>query len=81
MTTSARMLIETSIAQLQSLSACLVSELGALGPRRPGESLEARACKEILLSITVLVPKLQAARYVIGEDEQGPLRCRQCEDG
>jgi hypothetical protein len=41
---------------------------------------EARACKEILLTISVLIPKLQAARYVVA-DESAPIgRCIDCED-
>jgi len=81
MATTAQALIDTSLAQLQSLSACLVSELSVLHDRTATQSLEARACKELLLCITVLVPKLQAARYVVGAAAPPPGRCAQCEEG
>src|SRR6185437_5439157 len=55
--------IDSSIAQLQRLSAYLVDELGELRAQSRAATVEARACKELLLSITVLIPKLQAARY------------------
>lgn len=75
---SGQVLIESSIAQLQQLSRFLADELSELGERSPEAVVEARACREILLSITVLLPKLQAARYVVGEDgEIG--RCAVCE--
>lgn len=73
-------LIDSSIVQLQRLSACLVDTLGELRADSRAATLEARACKEILLSITVLIPKLQAARYVVGE--AGDLGgCTACQDG
>ena len=80
-------LLDTSIAQLRTLAAFLAEEMGeyrlAQGSGHPSEaaSLEARACKEILLTISVLIPKLQAARYVvIKEDEGAPgVRCVGCD--
>lgn len=77
---SAQVLIDSSIVQLQRLSAFLVDELGELRAQSRIATVEARACKEILLSITVLMPKLQAARYVVGEvDANGA--CATCQDG
>jgi hypothetical protein len=77
---SAQALIDTSIVQLQRLSSYLVDELGELRERSQAGTVEARACKEILLSITVLIPKLQAARYVVGEAAAN-VRCAGCEEG
>lgn len=73
-------LIDSSIVQLQRLSATLVDALGELRAESRDATLEARACKEILLSITVLIPKLQAARYVVGEAGE-PGHCTSCQDG
>ena len=74
-----RFLIDTSIVQLQRLSASLVDALGELRAQSRASTVEARACKEILLSITVLIPKLKAARGVVGEPHD-PARCAHCED-
>lgn len=73
-----QVLIDSSIVQLQRLSACLVDTLGDLRADARVATLEARACKEILLSITVLIPKLQAARYVVGGVSEGG--CTTCQD-
>ncbi len=73
-------MIDSSIAQLQRLSSYLVDELGELRAQSRAETIEARACKEILLSITVLIPKLQAARYVVG-DPCEMEKCPACQDG
>jgi len=75
-----QILIDASIVQLQRLSAYLVETLAELRADSRAATLEARACKEILLSITVLIPKLQAARSVVGEAGE-PGRCAACHDG
>ncbi len=75
MTLTPGVLLETSIAQLRTLAAFLAEEMGEYRVRSEAASLEARACKEILLTITVLIPKLQAARYVVADDD-GALRRR-----
>ena len=75
-----QIVIDSSIVQLQRLSAYLVDTLGELRADARASTLEARACKEILLSITVLIPKLQAARYVVGETSETG-RCTSCQDG
>ncbi len=80
-----QVLIDTSIVQLQRLSASLAYALGELRAASRASTLEARACKEILLSITVLIPKLQAARYVVGETDGASEpsetgRCAACQD-
>jgi hypothetical protein len=75
-----RVLLDTSIAQLQTLASFLAEEMGEYRQRSIVATPEARACKEILLTISVLIPKLQAARYVVADDPQRHARCRDCED-
>lgn len=74
-------LLDTSIAQLRILAAFLAEEMGEYRNQAEAANLEARACKEILLTISVLIPKLQAARYVVvaeeGADTPG-ARCASC---
>ena len=77
------LLLDTSIAQLRTLAAFLAEEMADFRERPEPTSLEARACKEILLTISVLIPKLQAARYVVVDDAavggNGP--CVSCDGG
>jgi len=80
MTTSPRILLDTSIAQLQTLASFLAEEMGVYRDRAPAVGPEARACKEILLTISVLIPKLQAARYVVADPGSRPAQCASCED-
>ena len=51
-------LLDTSIAQLQTLAAFLDEQLGDRSERAEPAASEARACKEILLSLSVLILKL-----------------------
>jgi hypothetical protein len=81
MTTSPRLLLDTSIAQLQTLASFLAEEMGEYRQRTVVASPEARACKEILLTISVLIPKLQAARYVVADEAVRLGRCVDCEEG
>jgi hypothetical protein len=81
MTITPRVLLDTSIAQLQTLAAFLAEEMGEFRQRAVVATPEAHACKEILLTISVLIPKLQAARYVVGDEGGAKLgRCVDCED-
>jgi len=80
MTTSPRLLLDTSIAQLQTLASFLAEEMGEYRQKTVIASPEARACKEILLTISVLIPKLQAARYVVADQSVKLSRCMDCED-
>lgn len=80
MTTTPQVLLDTSIAQLRTLAAFLAEEMGEYRQRSIVASPEARACKEILLTISVLIPKLQAAKYVVVEDSPRPGACVSCED-
>jgi len=61
------MLLERSIRELQTLAASLAEEVGSACDCAHVVTPEARACKELLLSISVLLPKLRAARYVLPE--------------
>lgn len=79
-TTTPRVLLDTSIAQLQTLASFLAEEMGEYRQRSVVASPEARACKEILLTISVLIPKLQAARYVVVEEPPRLAACIDCED-
>jgi hypothetical protein len=79
-TTPPQVLLDTSIAQLRTLAAFLAEEMGEYRQRSVVASPEARACKEILLTISVLIPKLQAARYVVLEESSRVGTCVNCED-
>jgi hypothetical protein len=65
-------LLETSIAQLTTLASFLAEQMGT-AVEQEERAVEARACKELLLSISVLLPKLHAAKYVLPEiaDQSG----------
>jgi hypothetical protein len=71
--------LDTSIAQLRTLAAFLAEEMGEYREKSEPASLEARACKEILLTISVLIPKLQAARYVVTDETSSFGRCVSCD--
>jgi hypothetical protein len=57
-------LLDTSVAQLQTLTAFLGEQLGDRNDRPDSATSEARACGEILLSLSVLIVKLEAARHM-----------------
>ena len=86
MSLTPRVLLDTSIAQLRTLAAFLAEEMGeyrlahgSCGHQSEAANLEARACKEILLTISVLIPKLQAARYVVTDDDVAVRSCAGCD--
>jgi hypothetical protein len=80
MNTSPRLLLDTSIAQLQTLASFLAEEMGEFRQKTVIATPEARACKEILMTISVLIPKLQAARYVVVDENARLGRCVECEE-
>jgi hypothetical protein len=80
MTLTPCVLLDTSIAQLRTLAAFLAEEMGEFRDQAEPASLEARACKEILLTIRVLIPKLQAARYVVTDEAPAFGKCVTCDD-
>ena len=78
MTITPRELLDTSIAQLRTLAAFLGDQLGESGDDsdESAGTLEVSACKEVLVSLGALIPKLQAARNVIS----GESRCALYDD-
>lgn len=79
MLTQPTVLIEDSIDKLEQLSALLAEELGSASPP---EKLppERRIRKEVLLGISVLLPKLHAARSLQMRAAAAPRFCASCED-
>jgi hypothetical protein len=79
MLTQHTVLIEDSIDKLEQLSALLAAELGSAAPpeRWPPDR---RIRKEVLLSISVLLPKLHAARSQPGPAMRVPRVCPGCDD-
>jgi hypothetical protein len=63
MTITPRELLDTSIAQLQMLIAFLSEQLGETGggAQPQSDASEVRACREVLLSLSALIPKVQVA--------------------
>ena len=74
-------LIDRSIAQLESLAAFLTDEVQQPWTTTVLPLSERRLCKEALLTISVLLPKLRAVQraHVSPEDRQAP-RCTGCEE-
>jgi hypothetical protein len=71
-------LLDTSIAQLQTLATFLGEQLGDRSDRAESATSEACACKEILLSLNLVIRKFQAAHHVRPGD-QGIARREDCE--
>jgi hypothetical protein len=80
MTFAPRVLLDTSIANLRTLAAFFADELGNCGQASEVPSPEARACHEALLTISVLIPKLQAARFIVADAALPAPRCTSCDD-
>jgi hypothetical protein len=80
MTSAPRVLLDTSIANLRTLAAFFADQLGNCGRVSAVPSPEARACQEALLTISVLIPKLQAARYVVADAALPASHCPSCDD-
>jgi len=70
-------MLESSITQLMKLASALAEEMATAASSH--DLAEARTCKELLLSLNVLLPKLQAARYMLLTTDAG-VRCSDCED-
>jgi hypothetical protein len=79
-TADARTLLDVSIANLQTLATLLADELGDCGRPLPALSPEARACKEALLTISVLIPKLHVARAMVPVSALLGRGCSHCDD-
>jgi hypothetical protein len=76
----ARVLLDSSIANLQRLASFFADELGASSGTVPPGVPEVRACREALMTISVLIPKLQAARLVVADGVPPWRRCVDCEE-
>lgn len=74
-------LIDRSIAQLESLSAFLTDEVQQPWTTAVLPLAERRLCKEALLTISVLLPKLRAVRRAqdAPAQRQAP-RCASCDE-
>ena len=74
-------LIDRSIAQLESLAAFLTDEIQQPWTTTLLPLSERRLCKEALLTISVLLPKLRAVRRasVSPAGEESP-RCPSCDE-
>jgi hypothetical protein len=75
-----RALLAQSIDQLESLAAFLADEVRKPPQRALAPVAEQRLCKEALLSISVLLPKLKAVRGLQPVPAEPPQRCPVCED-
>lgn len=63
-------LLDISIAQLQTLRAFLSDQLREIGEESAqSATAEVRACNEILLSLSSLIPDVQTARNAISDGE------------
>jgi hypothetical protein len=81
MATRTQIVIEQAIRQLRTLSAILVAEIQKPYPMDAQLPIEKRICKEALMTVGVLLPKLQQARLVVDDADPTPVqRCTTCED-
>jgi hypothetical protein len=81
MSISAQTIIDQSIKQLQTLSTILAAEIQQAHHTDTPLPIEKRICKEALLTVSVLLPKLHEARRVVdGPDPMPPQRCTNCEE-
>ena len=72
MTITPNELLDTSIAQLRTLTAFLREQLANGADRTPSTAAQARACRELLGSLSALILRLQSARdAVTGPGESG----------
>ena len=74
-------LLDRSIAQLESLAAFLTQEVQQPWTTAILPLPDRRLCKEALLTISVLLPKLRAVRRVHASPAaRQPPRCAGCEE-
>lgn len=74
-------LIDQTIDHLQTLAAHFEDESGTASAVAASLSPEARRCREALLTINVLIPKLRAARLAQPQLNTRQQRmCLSCED-
>jgi hypothetical protein len=81
MSNGAPALIDRSIAQLESLAAFLADEVEKPWTTTLLPLSERRLCKEALLTISVLLPKLHAVqRAHVVSSAEGSSRCLSCDE-
>ena len=81
MTTGSPLLIDRSISQLESLAAFLTDEVQQPWTTALLATSERRLCKEALLTISVLLPKLRAVRRAQASSaDPRPPGCRSCDE-
>jgi len=74
-------LIDETLENLELLSELLTDETGEATYRLPSRNHEARLCKEALLTVRVLLPKLKAIRGTsVATADFERSRCINCED-
>lgn len=71
-------LINQSIVGLQRLADAFATDAQSLS--NAPESRAPQTAKEALLTIRVLLPKLEAARALLHQSAAPPIRCVGCED-
>lgn len=71
--------IDKSIAQLESLATCLADEIQQPWTTGVLPLSERRLCKEALLTVTVLLPKLHAVQRAQART-MAPRGCQSCEE-
>jgi len=81
MTQESPAVIDRSIVQLERLAAFLADEIQQPWTTTVLPLSERRLCKEALLTISVLLPKLQAVQRAQAlSPERAPSRCPTCDD-
>jgi hypothetical protein len=81
MSTSPQTIIDQSIKQLQTLSTILAAEIQQSRHTDAPLPIEKRICKEALLTVSVLLPKLHEARRVVEASDPMPhVQCTSCEE-
>jgi len=57
-------IIDQSITQLRELAGVLAEEVGSASAQQIPLTPTRRSCKEVLLTLSVLLPKLEAAKRI-----------------
>jgi len=57
-------IIDQSICQLRALAGALAEEVGSASAAQLPLTPTRRSCKEVLLTVSILLPKLEAARKI-----------------
>jgi hypothetical protein len=74
-------LIEKSIVSLRVLAEAFAREINSVSPEFDLLGKSSRKSKEALLTISVLLPKLEAVRETLNVPLESRSRCESCDDG